>query len=266
MGRLTAACLALLLGAAVVAPTAAHAQDPAPASSEDRAKELYNNGVTLYDEGRYEDAIAAWEAAYELSGKALLLFNIANAWERIGEYDRAIDALSRYRAFAPADEKELLDRRMRNLERRIAERDAATISRPADVVTAPVETAPVTTATTSTVEREGNGKVGGWVLAGVGAATLTTGAIFGASALGTGADIVAACTDATDGMICTGDAADLVKRRKVQAAIADVGVVLGVATLGTGLTLALLTSDAGGVGLSPTVGLHGGGMRLDASF
>ena len=50
-------------------------------SDEVRAKELYRNGERLYEEGLYEDAVVAWERAYELSERPLLLYNIANALE-----------------------------------------------------------------------------------------------------------------------------------------------------------------------------------------
>jgi len=69
--------LALLLG--MTGPAAAQ-----KSADDERARELYDNGAILYEEGRYEDAIAAWKAAYDLSPKPLLLFNVANAYERIG--------------------------------------------------------------------------------------------------------------------------------------------------------------------------------------
>jgi len=94
-----------------------------PAWADDlvRAQELYENGARLYDEGLYEEAIAAFEAAYTLSKLPELYYNIANAYERLAKWQEALDALNKYRAFAPTDERETLDRRMRNLERRINE-------------------------------------------------------------------------------------------------------------------------------------------------
>jgi tetratricopeptide (TPR) repeat protein len=95
----------------------ARAQEP----DDSRAQELYDNGVLLYEEGRYDEAILAWQEAYKISKRPLLFFNMANASERLGEYQEAIDHLNHYRAYAAADEREALDRRIKNLERRFDE-------------------------------------------------------------------------------------------------------------------------------------------------
>lgn len=105
-----------LLGAMFWASLAAA---PALAADDARAKELYQNGVVLFEEGRYEDAVTAWKAAYELSGRPALLFNLASAYERLGQWKQAWDVLNQYRAFARAEEREKLDRRIRNLRERI---------------------------------------------------------------------------------------------------------------------------------------------------
>ena len=95
------------------------------ADDEDvRARELYRNGEQLYEEGLYEDAIVAWERAYDLSGRPLLLYNIANALERIGKWEEALRRINQYRAFATEAERETLDRRMRAIERRIDEKQS----------------------------------------------------------------------------------------------------------------------------------------------
>ena len=94
-----ALCLLTLLAA--VAPEAL-AQD---ATTEARAKELYENGAALYEEGRYEEAILAWEEAYRLSSRPVLLFNIANAYERLGRGRGAVcgrgPAVPRHRRAVP---------------------------------------------------------------------------------------------------------------------------------------------------------------------
>lgn len=114
--------LALLCG------TAAYAQEAEPADqaadADAQARQLYENGATLYDEGRYEQAITAFEASYELSGRHPLLLNIANAQERLGQLDAAVDTLNDYRIYADADTQVTLERRIRVLEERIAERPA----------------------------------------------------------------------------------------------------------------------------------------------
>ncbi|MCB9677807.1 MAG: hypothetical protein H6737_22075 [Alphaproteobacteria bacterium] len=96
--------------------TPAHAQD-----DEARAKELFRDGRDLYDRGKYEDAIRAWSEAYDLSAKPLLLYNLSNAYERTAQLDKALDALTRYRADAPPTEAATLDARIAALELRAEE-------------------------------------------------------------------------------------------------------------------------------------------------
>jgi tetratricopeptide (TPR) repeat protein len=111
-----------------------------------RARQLYDNGAILYDEGRYEDAVVAWQEAWNLSERPLLLYNIANAQERLGLWRDALETLNRYRAFAKPEERDKLDRRINNLERRLAEEGSSPSSpvTPASTVTQPVDVIPVT--------------------------------------------------------------------------------------------------------------------------
>ncbi len=74
-----------------LAPSFARAQ--IVASPDARARELYLQGDREYQAGRYEQAVAAFQEAYRLSGRPLLLFNLANAYERLGRYAEALEAL-----------------------------------------------------------------------------------------------------------------------------------------------------------------------------
>lgn len=245
--------LALLVGP--LSPDSAHAQDQT--ANEDRAKELYGNGVILYEEGQYEDAIAAWQEAYRLSNKALLLYNIANAYERLGELQEALDNLNRYRAFAPADEKEALDRRMRNIERRM--QDAA-VAAPPVVVTRPDE--PDTVATTP-IATGGNG-VGTFpiVLIGTGTAATGAGVVFGIGALSARRDARALCTDSGAGTFCPDAASQAISRDATQSILADVSIGVGVVCAGVGVALAVTGSGGKTSSLQATPG----GVRFHGSF
>jgi tetratricopeptide (TPR) repeat protein len=96
---------------------AALAQSP---EELEQAKQLFRNGATLYGEGQYEEAIRAFQLAWELSGNPKLLFNIAGAQERLGDLRASRDTLLQYRIFASEDEQVVLDRRLRSLEQRLA--------------------------------------------------------------------------------------------------------------------------------------------------
>lgn len=108
--------LILLCGLLVSSP--AWAADPTDADRA-RAAELFQNGALLYEEGNYAGAILAFQAAFDLSREQALQYNLANCYERLGRLREARDALNLYRAVAPAEERERLERRMANLEERL---------------------------------------------------------------------------------------------------------------------------------------------------
>ena len=104
-------------------PIARAEPPPTPASNpseEDlaRARELFDNGKSLYLDGSYDPAIAAFKQAYALSGDPLLLYNIAQAHDRAAQYDGAIEYFEYYRAFAPANERAALEEKVESLRRR----------------------------------------------------------------------------------------------------------------------------------------------------
>lgn len=101
---------------------AAGTTEPATATDDvAKAAELYETGSRLYEEALYDQAIEAFERAFELSDEPALLFNIANAQERLGDLEGTIETLNRYRIYAPAEEGDRLDRRVRTLETRLLE-------------------------------------------------------------------------------------------------------------------------------------------------
>ncbi len=222
------------------------AQDP---GGDARARELYDNGEILYAEGRYEDAIVAFEEAYRLSGRPLLLFNMANAQERLGRWREALDTLSRYRVYAGADERDTLDRRIANLERRLAE--------------APATTTPVTTSTTSTTTVERPTTTPGWsrplplACFGLGVVGIGTGSVLGGLSLGAGGDAGDQCLPDADGLTrCPSAAGPDIEAERGYALGADIGFAVGVAGIVGGTALALwgpggaLLVGPGYVGLS----------------
>jgi tetratricopeptide (TPR) repeat protein len=105
--------------------------------ADEQARVLYQNGTNLFDEGRYADAIAAWEMAYVLSPRPLLLVNMASAFERLGDNVAALDKLYRYKAFAPPSERSTIERRIRSLEARMDEDRAIEEAQPVAQPVAP---------------------------------------------------------------------------------------------------------------------------------
>jgi tetratricopeptide (TPR) repeat protein len=96
---------------AVVATHQARAQEArsgadqaAPAaSSAERAKQLFDSGLRLAQQGDYDAAAAAFEQAYEASPNASVLFNLGQAYATAGDPVRAHDAFEKYLADTPKD-------------------------------------------------------------------------------------------------------------------------------------------------------------------
>ena len=85
-------------------------------AADQRARELYLRGDALYAEGLYGAAIELFLESYNLSGRPLLLFNLANAYERAGRYGEAAQALRAYEPHAMPDEREAIAGRLTRLE------------------------------------------------------------------------------------------------------------------------------------------------------
>ena len=136
-----------------------------------QAKELYRLGAGLYNAGRYEEAISSFQEAYALSGNEKLLFNIANAQERMGDLDGSVQSLQLYRPHADVDERVSIDLRIASLQDRIAKQPAAVDSA---VTLSTPETTPEATSNVErnlTVEPVRRNRTGKWILVGTGLAT-----------------------------------------------------------------------------------------------
>lgn len=114
--RLGRRALPWLIAAWLVVPTAAFGQDRL-------ARTHYEAGSSYYQQGRYEDALREFEEAHRLSSparRAVLLYNIGLAHERLGHLTQAIDALRQYVEGAPgAEDVEVVRERMRTLQERL---------------------------------------------------------------------------------------------------------------------------------------------------
>lgn len=86
-------------------------------ANEQEAAALYEQGARAYADEDYTAAIDAWQEAYILSGRAEFLFNIANAYERMGDLDSAMEYLVRYRDEGSEEQRDMIDKRIRELEK-----------------------------------------------------------------------------------------------------------------------------------------------------
>ncbi len=143
---------------------------PAPATTDQaRAKELFDNGARLYEEGNYDAAIVAFKEVLSITGSPVIHYNLSNCYERKGELVAARDHLNLYRAVAPAEEQETLDRRLRSLEARLAATPAPS---PAPAPATAASPAPVSSSTATRTERSPR-----WWMVGLGTGLAATGGV-----------------------------------------------------------------------------------------
>jgi len=269
MRRLLLTIPTLLLVLAIAAP--ALAQD------DRRARELYENGALLYEEGDYENAVVAWKQAHEISERPLLLYNIANALERIGEWAEAFDYLNQYRAFAKADERDALDRRMRSIERRLEvrkEEEAAEARRagsgdPAGGGSNPSGGNDLTPTSRGTAAASGPNP-GGVILLGAGLGSVAVGGVFGGLALSERQDAAALCSTG-DPVLCPDTAGDSLENDRAYSIASDITMIAGGAIAVAGVVVLIADAASGNkkatsFRIIPSAGPEGGSVTLVARW
>ena len=267
------------VGSASAPGTAAPADDEKSANLK-RAEELFRNGERLYTEGSYESAILAFQECYELSKEPQLLYNIGNAYERLGDFANSRRYLDQYRAFAPEKEREALSRRIQALDQRQRdkeqkEREAAAAAEPARK---PVEPPPTVTREPSTPPAPAApakkdriyGPAAVALTAGV-AVGLGLGVGFGVAASQQKNEALDGCSKAGDELYCSAVSKGLLDARKRNALVADIGfAIAGAAAIGLITVLVLKATrrhkTAGRAQLAPYGGPRGGGVALSLKF
>ena len=68
------------------------------------ARRRFSTGAALYEAGRYEEAVAEFEAARRVRPSPAFDYNIARSYDRLERVDEAISAYERWIASAPADD------------------------------------------------------------------------------------------------------------------------------------------------------------------
>lgn len=97
----------------VLVASVASAQDPTAV-----AREHFSKGTSLFDLGRYKEAAAEYEAAYQAKNDPALLFNIAQTYRLAGENTKAITAYRSYLRHVPkASNREEVKSKIAELQR-----------------------------------------------------------------------------------------------------------------------------------------------------
>jgi hypothetical protein len=84
----------------------------APAAAQD-ARTHFMRGQAAYDMGDYATAAREWETAYSMDARPLLQYNLAQAYERLGQLSEAIRAYETYAGSAENDPERMVAARAR---------------------------------------------------------------------------------------------------------------------------------------------------------
>ncbi len=91
-----------------------------------RAHAAFLRGRDAYTAGRFEEALALFEEAYAIEPHPVLLYNIANAHDRLGQLEEALRRYREYRAALPeAENIEFVSRRIQLIEEEMGRREEA---------------------------------------------------------------------------------------------------------------------------------------------
>ncbi len=177
-----------ILGAAIFTFASPCAAEEAP--DDDAFQAAVDEALEHYTARRYEEAIAAFERAFEIRQEPELVYNIGRSYERNLYRERAVEYYERFLTM-PSTTAELRTRVLENLNALRAElaamEHAAQLADPGTdpEPTPPTDPPPVDQGGRDLVvepasERSISGiDVTGWVLVGIGVAALGTGTLFG---------------------------------------------------------------------------------------
>lgn len=131
---------AIVAVVAFSAPAAAQEAEPEsieePVDEQDEmARQLFDQGRSAYSEGRFESALRAFRASYELSGRAQLLFNMGTTLDRLRRTREAVNHFERYlEEMYEAPNRSEVEARIRVLRAELDQQRAAAADR--DLLTA----------------------------------------------------------------------------------------------------------------------------------
>lgn len=261
------------------------ASSPARALTENRKKgeEAFLEGVKAFKAEKFEEAARQFEVALEADRHPVLLYNLAVAYDRLGDVPKAVKYYKAYLKTSPPDE-EFLRLRLGQIDAAAlagldAEIEAERAAAAAGASGAePGEDAPEV----PEVQESGGGglaRVSGltWAVLGLGVVGLGAGGVFGAMSQGAVSDF--------DSATLRSDAQDAKDRAESNALLANVGFGVGAVAIvgGAVLLVSNLMSDdapaaagdggdaagapaAPGWRLAPLFGPQGGGLSLEGTF
>lgn len=246
-----------------------------PAEARAQAKKYFDQGALDYTQGNYEGAVEAWQKSYDLSKEPLIFENIGNAYERLGKPREARDALAKWREVAPPEEHAILDRRITNLDARIAREDEEEKKRKAEQ-----EELQKRMGTGGGSGGDGGASgpsfsLPGVIVGSVGVAAVIAGVVVDGVAAGKRPSSSTVCKKSGTSQLCLTSAKDDIKTSNTMAVAGDATWIIGAAAVATGAVLILTYKKpsrakeppkTGFVDLLPAVGPTGGGVLFQGRW
>ncbi len=228
--------LCIVVACASAAPVA-RAQDSA---HDAEAHAYFEAGRMAFGDGRYDEALAAFQRAFDLSQRGQLLYNIGQCHDRMRHDHEALDAFERFLAAEP-DSPQAAEVRARVafLERAIESEPTATSAETSPALDAALAD---TTVTEPAPAPSSNADVGPapWILVGVGGVLVIAGAVL----VGLGFSDVSTVQNAPDGArYATVHDADQQATPFIGAGFAGLGI--GAALAAVGIVWAVTGAGAG---------------------
>ncbi len=148
---------------------------------EARALALFEESVSAYQEGNFDQAIALLNRAYALQPEPVLLYNLGRAQDGAGEFEAAIESYQQYLDEAgDIPDRGAIERRIETLRENLAER--ARLGRLDEVADGSGDTTG-NAETTSEAADAGGPSAAPWIVVGVGVVGIGVGAVLGGVAL-----------------------------------------------------------------------------------
>lgn len=228
-----------------------------------RAEVHFHAAETYFAGGNYESAAEEFLAAYELSGRAPLLFNLYLCEERLGHLTKAADYLEQYLSSrAIIGDRESLTARVKKIRERAAAEATALAAEPPPAAAAAANVDPPSSDALP---------VGPIVAFSVAGAGLVVGGLFGVLTLSTDADVAHDCKT-LDQTACDARADD----SRGTALVTDIALGVSLAAAVTGFLWLLLGGGDDDVGdqpaasatptVAPTVAADGAGLMFRGEF
>jgi tetratricopeptide (TPR) repeat protein len=148
-----------------------------------RALALYKDSTKAYQEDRFQDAVNLLTEAYSLQQEPVILFNLARAYEGLGDLESAVESYSRYLEREPTTpDRKSIEQRIATLGKLIEARKALERQRDEERVRAEeARKAAEEAQRRAALEEEQRHGAGPWpwVVAGAGVAGVGVGVVFG---------------------------------------------------------------------------------------